>query len=47
MSEIDSILENCIDNIWKTYDKDKNGFLNMTESKKYVKDALLESGKFS
>ena len=28
MSDIDSIIEKCIDDIWKTYDKDNSGFLD-------------------
>lgn len=28
MADIDSIIEKCIDDIWKQYDKDASGFLD-------------------
>jgi len=33
MSDIDGIIEKCIDDIWKTYDKDNSGFLDKQETK--------------
>ena len=50
MSDIDSIIEKCIDDIWKTYDKDNSGFLDKQETKQFVKNTLSEmgeSGEFS
>ena len=50
MSDIDSIIEKCIDDIWKTYDKDNSGFLDKGETKQFVKNTLSEmgeSGEFS
>ena len=45
MSDIDSIIEKCIDDIWKTYDKDNSGFLDKEETKMFVKNTLSEMGE--
>ena len=45
MSDIDSIIEKCIDDIWKTYDKDNSGFLDKAETKQFVKNTLSEMGE--
>ena len=45
MSDIDSIIEKCIDDIWKTYDKDNSGFLDKQETKVFVKNTLSEMGE--
>ena len=50
MSDIDSIIEKCIDVIWKAYDQDNCGFLDKSEVKQFVKVTLIEmgeSGEFS
>ena len=45
MSDIDSIIEKCIDDIWKTYDKDNSGYLDKQETKQFVKNTLSEMGE--
>ena len=45
MSDIDSIIEKCIDDIWKAYDKDNSGFLDKQETKAFVKNTLSEMGE--
>jgi Ca2+-binding EF-hand superfamily protein len=45
MSDIDGIIEKCIDDIWKTYDKDNSGFLDKLETKAFVKNTLTEMGE--
>ena len=45
MSDIDQIIEKCIDDIWKTYDKDNSGFLDKEETKEFVKNTLTEMGE--
>ena len=50
MSDIDTIIEKCIDDIWKQYDKDNSGFLDKSETKNFIKNTLSEmgeSGEFS
>lgn len=44
-SDIDKIIENCIDDIWKNYDKDNSGFLDKDETKAFVKNTLTEMGE--
>eukprot|EP00347_Sterkiella_histriomuscorum_P005974 403354551 len=44
MSDIDPIIEKCIDDIWKTYDKDNSDFLDKAETKAFVKNTLTEMG---
>ena len=49
-SNIDSIIEKCIEDIWKNYDKDRSGFLDKSETKLFVKNTFQEmgeSGEFS
>ncbi len=45
MSDIDKIIENCIDDIWKNYDKDNSGMLDKDETKAFVKNTLSEMGE--
>ena len=45
MSDIDQIIEKCIDDIWKNYDKDNSGFLDKDETKLFVKSTLSEMGE--
>ena len=45
MSDIDGIIEKCIDDIWANYDKDKSGFLDKNETKAFVKNTLSEMGE--
>ncbi len=50
MSDIDITIEKCIDDIWRTYDKDNSGYLDKNETKQFVKNTLTEmgeSGEFS
>ena len=46
MSDIDEgMIENSIDAIWKTYDKDDSGFLDKAETKALVNDSLSHIGR--
>ena len=45
MGDIDQIIEKCIDDIWKNYDKDNSGFLDKEETKEFVKNTLNEMGE--
>ncbi len=45
MTDIDSIIEKCIDDIWRTYDKDNSGYLDKVETKQFVKNTLTELGE--
>ena len=45
MSDIDGIIEKCIDDIWKNYDKDNSGFLDKGETREFVKNTLSEMGE--
>ena len=40
-------IDNCIEDIWSSYDRDGNGFLDLHEAKKFLKDVIRESGVFS
>ena len=42
MSDIDSVIQKCVDDIWATYDKDGNGALDKEETKNFVKATLTE-----
>ena len=45
MADIDGIIEKCIDDIWRTYDKDNSGYLDKSETKAFVKNTLTEMGE--
>ena len=45
MSDIDGIIEKCIDDIWKNYDKDNSGYLDKQETKAFVQNTLSEMGE--
>lgn len=45
MSDIDEIINKCIDEIWKNYDKDNSGFLDKQEAKNFIKNTLSEMGE--
>ena len=36
MSEIDEVIDNCIDDIWSTYDKDNSGYLDKQETRAFI-----------
>mmetsp|Transcript_28379 Transcript_28379/g.27326 ORF Transcript_28379/g.27326 Transcript_28379/m.27326 type:complete len:89 (+) Transcript_28379:26-292(+) len=40
--KIDDIIDKCIEDIWKKYDKDGNGHLDKEETKLFVKQTLFE-----
>ena len=42
MSEIDSVIEKCVEEIWNKYDDDGNGYLDKEETKHFVKDTLTD-----
>jgi Ca2+-binding EF-hand superfamily protein len=44
-SDINAIIDKCIDDIWKTYDKDSSGSLNKNEAETFIKDTLAEMGE--
>mmetsp|Transcript_2824 Transcript_2824/g.1936 ORF Transcript_2824/g.1936 Transcript_2824/m.1936 type:complete len:88 (+) Transcript_2824:57-320(+) len=41
-ANIDEIIEKCIDDIWKKYDKDNNGHLDKHETRLFVQQTLKE-----
>ena len=50
MTDIDDVINKCVDIIWAEFDKDKNGALDKDETKNFVKTTLAEvnnSGEFS
>ena len=49
-ADMQSIIEKCVDDIWKEYDKDNSGALDKEETKLFVKNTLGEindNGDFS
>lgn len=49
MSDINIIIEKCIEEMWNTYNKDNSGHLDKTDTKSFVKNTLTElvSDEFS
>lgn len=45
MSNIEAIIDKCIEDIWQTYDKDGNGSLDKDETRNFVKNILSETDK--
>ena len=41
-TDIDTIINKCVDDIWTKYDKDNSGFLDKEETKAFVKDTMEE-----
>ena len=41
-NEIEQVIAKCVDEIWKKYDDDDNGYLDKEETKKFVKDTLSD-----
>ncbi len=39
-------IDKCIDDIWDHYDKDGNGFLDLHEARKFLRDIIRESGLY-
>ena len=49
MTDIESVINKCVEDIWKEYDKDNSGALDKEETKKFVKNTLSKmsvSGAF-
>ena len=48
-SNIEAVINKCVDDIWEQYDSDKNGKLDLDETRKFVKQTLgeMESGSNS
>ncbi len=44
-SDINGIIEKCIDDIWKKYDKDNSSFLDKGEARIFVRETLFEMGE--
>ncbi|KAF0684953.1 Aste57867_23110 [Aphanomyces stellatus] len=42
MSEIEQAVNACIEDIWASYDTDKNGFLDRDETKQFVEAVLAK-----
>ncbi len=36
MADIDAVINKCVDDIWREYDKDNSGELDREETKKFV-----------
>ena len=45
MSDIDAVIDKCVEDIWKNYDKDNSGALDKAETKEFVKNTLTEMGE--
>ena len=41
-SQLNSVIEKCVNDIWQEYDKDGNGYLDKEETKAFVKNTLSE-----
>jgi hypothetical protein len=39
---LDLLVEKIIQDVWNHYDKDKSGYLNRTEARKFLKKALTD-----
>jgi len=42
LSEIDSVIAKCVDEIWSKYDNDNSGFLDKEETRRFVMDTLSD-----
>ena len=42
MSDLDSVIKRCVDDIWRDYDADGSGELDKEETRKFVFDTLKE-----
>ena len=42
MSDLDSVIMRCVDDIWRDYDEDGSGELDKEETRKFVFDTLKE-----
>eukprot|EP00352_Strombidinopsis_acuminata_P007892 CAMPEP_0176374336 /NCGR_PEP_ID=MMETSP0126-20121128/26688_1 /TAXON_ID=141414 ORGANISM="Strombidinopsis acuminatum, Strain SPMC142" /NCGR_SAMPLE_ID=MMETSP0126 /ASSEMBLY_ACC=CAM_ASM_000229 /LENGTH=84 /DNA_ID=CAMNT_0017734875 /DNA_START=175 /DNA_END=429 /DNA_ORIENTATION=+ len=45
MPGIDTVIDDCIEDIWRRYDKDGSGELDKAETKIFLKNTLLELGE--
>ena len=45
MPGIDTVIDDCIEDIWRRYDKDNSGELDKAETKIFLKNTLLELGE--
>lgn len=39
-------VQTVVEDIWDTYDKDGNGFLDLKEARKFLRDVIRESGLY-
>ena len=42
MSDLDSVIMRCVDDIWRDYDTDGSGELDKEETRKFIFDTLKE-----
>ena len=42
MSDLDSVIMRCVDDIWREYDQDNSGYLDIEETRRFVFDVLRE-----
>ena len=50
MADIDAVIQKCVEDIWREYDKDNSGSLDKEETKTFVLNTLQEmsdQGEFS
>jgi Ca2+-binding EF-hand superfamily protein len=40
-------VEQVVEDIWDNYDKDGNGFLDLREARKFLRDVIRESGLYA
>ena len=45
MPNMDTVISDCIDDIWQLYDKNNDNRLSVDETKKFVKNTLIELGE--
>ena len=45
MPSIDTVIKDCIDEIWMLYDANKDSRLSPEETRKFVKNTLIELGE--
>ena len=44
MADIDAVIQKCVEDIWRDYDKDQSGELDKEETKTFVLNTLQEMG---
>ena len=44
-NDVDAVIDKCVEDIWKNYDKDNSGALDKGETREFVKNTLTEMGE--